>query len=149
MKPLRTALMAGALTMVAATSALAISEDIKTRQSLMQSMRDAAKVAGAMAKGKMDYDPARAQLAMNVFYAAITGFPQFFGDDDSADPDTEAGPKIWQDMDGFKAKAMGMRADAASAIKTADDGFDEFKAAFGSVAENCKSCHDAYRVEKK
>lgn len=129
--------------------ALAIDADIETRQSLMRSVKAAMKVSAAMAKGEMEYDPVKATLAMNTFYAAAVGFPQFFSKDNSADLDTEAGAKIWSDANGFAEKAAAFRSDAAAAIKTAGDGFDAYRGAFGGVARNCKGCHEAYRVKKQ
>jgi len=135
---------------MAATSniAFATSDTIEKRQSLMRSAREAVKVSAAMAKGEMEYDSVKAVLAMNLLYAAATGVGPYFGEDDSADLDTEAGPKIWSDRAGFETAVATFAADAAAGIKTAGESADAFKAAFGKVAGNCKACHDAYRVKK-
>ena len=150
MKIFRTTAVAALLgAMIAGGTAYADDANIETRQSLMRSVKAAMKVSAAMAKGEMEYDPVKAVLAMNIFYATATGFPNYFGEDDSEDLDTEAGPKIWSDRDGFNAKVAAFRADSAAAIKKAGDGPDAYRAVFGKVAGNCKSCHETYRVKKK
>ena len=149
MKTLKIMALATLMALPATTTTYADDANIETRQSVMRTVKAAIKVSAAMAKGEMDYDPVKATLAMNVFYAAAVGFPNYFTVDDSDDLDTEAGPKIWQDMAGFKKATMTFRNDAAMAIKKANEGPEQFKAVFGKVAGNCKACHDAYRVKKK
>ncbi len=143
-----TALAALLGTLTFGGAAMADDANIETRQSLMRTVKAAIKVSAAMAKGGMDYDPVKAVLAMNIFYAASTGFSNYFGEDDWEDLDTEAGPKIWSDRDGFMKIHTMFRADSAAAIKTVGDGPDAFTAAFGKVAGNRKSCHEIYRVKK-
>ncbi len=149
MKTLRflpAALVVGVLS--SATAAYAIDDEIAARQQIMQDVKAAMGASVAMVKGKMDYDAKRAELAMRTMNAAAIGFPMFFTKDNSADLDTEASAKIWQDMDTFKKGNMMLAKASDSAAKKANEGLDAFKAAFGPVAKTCKGCHDAFRVEK-
>jgi len=51
-------------------------------------------------------------------------------------------------MAGFKAALAKLSADAKAAVEAAKSGEEEWKAAFGKVASNCKSCHQTYGVKK-
>ncbi|MFQ5626666.1 MAG: cytochrome c, partial [Methyloligellaceae bacterium] len=62
----------------------------------------------------------------------------------------EASPKIWQDMQGFLAKAEDLKTASAKARDAASQGQDAFKAVlFADLVKACKGCHDAYRIKKK
>ncbi len=144
-------LLAAALCLGVATTtgAHALDDEIGARQQLMQDIKAAMGASVAMVKGEMEYDAKRAELAMRTMNAAAIGLPMFFTKDNSEDLDTEAGPKIWQNMDGFKTGAGILAGTSDAAAKKASEGLDAFKMAFGDVAKTCKGCHSEYRVEKK
>ena len=62
--------------------------------------------------------------------------------------DTEAKSTIWSDRAGFD-KAMGKFSTSVDAAIAANpESLDALKAAAGPIFNNCKGCHDGYRVEK-
>jgi cytochrome c556 len=121
----------------------------KTRQDVMKSVGFAAKTAGAMVKGKAPYDPVKAELAMRTINAAVTGFPYLFPEGSTSGDETEASPKIWEDMKGFLHIADEAREHSGVAIEAAKKGLDDFKKEFAATTKYCKECHEGYRIKKK
>lgn len=126
----------------------AVAEPIETRQTIMQSVGAAAKISGGMVKGEIDFNPDIAMAALTTFAAAGHSFPTFFPEGSETGDDTEAKASIWEDMDGFIAASSDFADDASAAVAAEPADLDAFKAAFGSVAENCKACHEEYRVSR-
>ena len=62
--------------------------------------------------------------------------------------DTRAEPKIWSEMDKFKAAATKMQEEMVKLNVAAKSGnLDAIKAAVGDTGKSCKACHDNYRKE--
>ena len=60
-----------------------------------------------------------------------------------------AKPEIWREMDKVKAGADKLVADTAALSAAAKTGnLDQIRAAFGTVGQTCKACHDNYRAER-
>ena len=87
-------------------------DPIQTRQGLMKTVGASMKASGAMAKGQMPYDPAKAELAMRAIAAVGLGIGQYFPNNSKTGGKTTASPKIWEDMNGFKAALAKFSADA-------------------------------------
>jgi cytochrome c556 len=130
---------------VAATAA---ADPIATRQTIMQSVGAAAKVSGEMAKGEIDFHPDVAAAALTTFAAAGRSFHTFFPEGSETGGDTRARATIWEDMAGFVAASDKFATDASEAVAAEPADLDTFRAAFSSVAENCRSCHEEYRVSR-
>lgn len=65
-------------------------------------------------------------------------------------PDTKAKPEIWSDRAGFDKKLNEFREHAATLAKvsaTETTASDAFKTAAAAVGQDCKSCHEAYKVK--
>ena len=62
--------------------------------------------------------------------------------------DTEASPKIWEDMAGFQAKVDKFKADAAAAAAAPPQDVEALKATLGAVGSNCGGCHETFRIKK-
>jgi len=101
----------------------------------------------AMANGRVPFD-AKA-VAENAEAAAAMSKWQFAGFVDGSDlGDTKAEPKIWAEMDKFKANASKSQDDMVKLNAAAKTGnIDAIKAAVGEVGKSCKACHDSYRKE--
>lgn len=138
-----TALVAAALL---GSSSVAVADPIETRQAIMSSVGAAAKVSGEMAKGNIDFNTDVAASALATFAAAAHSFRTFFPDGSETGGDTKARSTIWEDNAGFIQANQAFAEDATAAVAAKPADLDAFKAAFGSVAENCKSCHEEYRV---
>ncbi len=106
-------------------------------------------VLGKTAKGEMDFDAAAVLAAFTTMREGAGGFGDLFPAGSETGGETTASPKIWEDMEGFKAKLAKFTGDLDSAITAAPADKDAFMAAFGPVAGNCQSCHEAYRVMKQ
>lgn len=133
---------------VIATGAIAADDPIKARQELMKSVGDSTKLSAQMVKGKMPFDSLTAEDAMQTIADVpdkyVTLFPS--GSDKG---ETEAAPRIWEDMAGFKAAAEKLKTAALNGVKAAGNGEAAFKAAFGELVKNCKGCHQDYRIKKE
>ena len=123
-------------------------EPIETRQAIMKSVGAAAKVSGEMAKGEIAFHPDVAASALATFAAAGKSFRTFFPEGTESGGDTAAKATIWEDPDGFLAINDKFANAAVSAVAAEPADLDAFKAAFGSVAENCRACHEEYRVSR-
>lgn len=124
----------------------AAADPIEIRQSIMQSVGASAKVSGNMAKGELTFDPDVAMAALTTFSAAGHSFPAFFPEGSESGGETRARDTIWSDNSGFVAASERFASDAAAAVAAKPADLDSFRAAFGSVAENCQSCHEKYRI---
>ena len=148
--------MVRALTVIAAIAlgtsvAIAQEDPIKDRKALMKNNADQAKIGAAMIKGEQPFDLAKAQKIFAEFENTATKAPDLFPsnsiDQATADDPYTASPKIWQNMDDFKAKLAKFGNDAKAAGTSVKD-LDSFKAAFGNIGKNdCGGCHDKFRLK--
>lgn len=138
----------GAALAVMAGSSLANEDPVATRQNLMESVGLATGTLGKMVKGELPYDPVTAELAMRVIFTSAVGYADLFPEGSGEGANTEASPRIWEDKPGFDAVALKLEQSALAAIPASKEGLDSLKASFGSVAQNCRACHENYRVKK-
>jgi cytochrome c556 len=121
---------------------------IKQRQEAMKKIGGAAKSAGQMLKGEAAFDAAKAAEVFTVMAANAEIFGKSFPEDSKTGGETEAAPAIWAKPDEFKAKLVKFEGDIDAAAATNPDSLETFKTAFGGVAQNCKGCHEEFRVDK-
>lgn len=128
--------------------AAAADDPIKARQELMKTVGKNTKFSAQMVKGKVAFESLLAEEAMETIAGVPDKYVNLFpaGSDKG---ETEASPKIWEDMDGFKATAAKLKEAALNGVKAANEGPEAFKAAFGELTKTCKSCHQDYRIKKK
>jgi cytochrome c556 len=128
--------------------AIAQQDPIAARRALMKANGDQAKAGAAMMKGEAPFDLDKARKMFATFEDAAEKMPSLFPDTSKTGGDTAADPKIWENMDDFKARFAKFSADAKDAIAKVTD-LDSFKAAFGSIGKNdCGGCHEKYRIKK-
>ena len=138
-----------ALSALALAGSTAFADPIADRQAIMKANGKAVGAIAPMVKGEKPFDAAvvldalktLSEDAQKIDVAAL--FPE--GTDKG---DTEASPKIWEDMAGFQAKVEKFRADTAAAVAAAPADLDALKAEFGKVAANCGGCHETFRIKK-
>ena len=101
----------------------------------------------AMANGRIPFDAKAA--ADNAEIATIMSKLPYAGFIDGTDKgETRAEPKIWTEMDKFRAAAAKMQDEMAKLNVVAKTGnIDTIKAAVGATGAACKACHDSYRKE--
>jgi cytochrome c556 len=149
----RTMLMAGAALLGAATALPAAAqfakpEDaIKYRKGAFTVMAAHFGRVAAMANGKIPFDAKVA--ADNAEIATIMSKLPYAGFIEGTDKgETRAEPKIWTEMDKFKAAAAKMQEEMAKLNVAAKSGnLDAIKVAVGDTGKSCKACHDNYRKE--
>jgi cytochrome c556 len=130
---------------VAAAAAYAVEDPILTRQKLMKSNGGAAGAASAMLKGEIPFHAAVGRAALMTMNAVAYSYGDYFPEGSQAG-DTKASPKIWEDPQGFAAALAEFQQDTDAALQADPQDLDAFKAAFGPVAENCKTCHETFRL---
>jgi cytochrome c556 len=141
------ALLACAIAMPAAAQFAKPEDAIKYRKAAFTVMARHFGVVAGMAAGKIPFDAKmaadNAEIAMMMSKLPYAGFVE--GSDKG---DTKAEPKIWAEMDKFRAAASKMQEEMAKLNVAAKGGnLDAIKAAVGDTGKACKACHDAYRKE--
>ncbi len=128
--------------------AMAQQDPIAARKTLMKANGDQAKIGADMMKGETPFDLDKAKKVFATFEDAAAKMPALFPDNSKTGGDTAADPKIWENMDDFKARFAKFGADAKEAASKVTD-LDSFKAAFGNIGKNdCGACHQNYRIKK-
>jgi cytochrome c556 len=128
--------------------AVAQQDPIAARRALMKANGDQAKIGAAMAKGEAPFDLDKVKKMFATFEDAAAKMPALFPPNSKTGGDTAADPKIWANLDDFKARFAKLGADAKDAVANVTD-LDSFKAAFGSIGKNdCGACHEKYRIKK-
>jgi cytochrome c556 len=141
-------LVAGVALASTVTLAVAGDDPIEVRHELMEGVGDSAKAIGGMLKGEAPFD---AQAAMDGFLTmrkASEEFGSLFPEGSETGGDTEAKSTIWTDREGFDAILASFGESVEAAIADNPSSLEELKASAGPVFENCKACHEDYRVEK-
>jgi cytochrome c556 len=129
-------------------AAIAQQEPIAARKALMKANGDQAKIGVAMIKGEAPFDIDKVHKIFTTLEDAAAKMPSLFPDNSKEGGETAADPKIWANMDDFKARFAKFGADAKDANAKVTD-LDSFKAAFGNIGKNdCGSCHEQYRIKK-
>lgn len=121
-------------------------DPILERQGIMKHFAATSKQAAAIAKGQAPFDAARAKALLAVYIEGGTRFPTLFPEDSKTGHDTQASPKIWEDMAGFHAAAQRIVDDATAAQAATDQA--SFAAAFGKIGGDCGACHKVYRLNR-
>ncbi len=130
-----------------ASAVVAQSNAIEERKKIMKGVGAAAKSGAAFVKGEAAYDNAKAQSIFATYAAAAAKMPSLFPDNSKTGGETTASPKIWEDMNGFKAGFAKFEAESKAAHAAVKD-LDSFKVAFGNMGKLCGNCHETYRIKK-
>ncbi|UDL91569.1 cytochrome c [Mesorhizobium sp. PAMC28654] len=138
-----------AISMLALAGSAAFADPILDRQALM---KERGKIVGGLSKVVKGEDPFDAAAVLTQLQALQANAEKL--DVDALFPagsdkgDTTASPKIWEDMGGFKAAEDKYLADVKAAAAAAPADVDTLKTSFGTIASNCGTCHQSYRVKK-
>ncbi|MGR9169157.1 cytochrome c [Rhizobium sp. KDH_Rht_773_N] len=132
---------------IAIGSAMAADGTHEAREALMKKIGGAAGSLGAIAKGTKPYDAEAVKVALTTIAETAKVFPDQFK------PGTETGdkaasPKIWENMDDFKARAAKLSADAETVLAQLPADAAGVGAALNTVGGNCGGCHQLYRVKE-
>ena len=148
-RPFRRLVLALAGAAVLAGPAIAQNLDaIKTRQQLMEDNGDATKAGGAILKGEAEFSAEKAQEIFSQMHDVAMKFGDYFPEDSKTGGKTEAAPAIWERPEEFDAALVKYQEDTQAALDAAPQDADAFKQAFGMVTQNCKGCHEDFRIDK-
>jgi len=121
---------------------------VKYRQGALFVMAQHFGRIGAMANGRVPYD-AKAATDNAEIVAEMSKLPWAgFGPGTDKVTPTRAKPEVWVEQAKFKEhneKLVGETSKLLAAAKT--NSVDNLKVAFGSTAQTCKGCHDAFRKD--
>lgn len=134
-----------------AVPAFAADDPIATRQALMDNNGAAAGLAGAVLKDEIAYSPTIGKAVIEAWHATALAYGTFFPEGSLDPARSHASPKIWEDMAGFEAEIAKFQQNVAAAREASGRDGPADKAAFAAavtpVFDNCKSCHEAYRIK--
>ena len=140
-------LLACAIALPAAAQFAKPEDAIKYRRAAFTVMSRHFGIVAGMANGKIPFDAKAA--AENADTATTVSKLPYAGFVDGSDKgDTKAEPKIWTEMDKFRAAASKMQDEMVKLNVAAKGGnIDTIKAAVGETGKACTACHDNYRTE--
>jgi cytochrome c556 len=131
---------------IGAAAAIAIAADAyQERHMAMETVGDAMKSLGAIAKKQAPFDAA-AVKANATTIADHLKMAQGLFPAGSGGGESRAKPEIWSDAAGFE-KGMKEAQAAAVALSSVSDEA-AFGPALGALGSTCKTCHDKYRLPK-
>lgn len=145
---LRVAFVAALLTVCATVVTAQNLDVIKARKEALKAMGDAAKAPGAMLKGEAPFDLAKVHAALQIYQKSAAKLPDLFPEDSKTGGDTEALPAIWENKQDFATRYPKLAADAKAAEAAIKDEASFKKVWPVLMTENCRSCHEKYRVKK-
>ncbi len=148
--------LAAAVLLASAVSAFGQAEKVKPelgdpvslRMNMMANVGAAIGPLVKMVKGEAEYDAQVAEMSFRVMNSVALGYASQFPEGSDTGHGTEAAPKIWEDKAGFEAAVAKLLADTGEAMEARPADLDAFKPVFGKVAQNCKNCHETYRIKK-
>jgi cytochrome c556 len=139
----------GAGSVSAEADALLSDEDkIEYRHAVFAVIGANFKPMGAMAEGKIDYDPELfARNAQRIAFVSNMALEGFKGGPHEGE--TEALDAIWENWDDYRQGMDTFQEQAEKLASQAQGGADwrQLKMQMIQVADACKSCHDDYRQE--
>jgi cytochrome c556 len=120
---------------------------VKERMDLMKDQQKQMKLIGDMVKGKARFDAAKAGAAAKELDTTTKKIPELFPKGSGGHP-SEALSAVWEEWDRFTGNAHDAEkaADALAAALAASD--QDWKAAFKTMTDACKSCHEDFRAKE-
>ena len=139
-----------AVALLFASLTVAANDDPRhVRDQLMESVGDAAKPIGQMLREQADFDADVLRQSLEVFRDVAGEFGEHFPSGSESGEGTEAAPAIWEDREGFDQVLADWQAAIAEALAANPDSLDAAKPVVGPVFQQCKACHDTYRIEEE
>ena len=140
-------LAAGAICLMAVTAVVAAENMHESREAAMKKIGGAMGGLVAIAKGQKPYDADTVKTLLTTISETIKVFPDYFPKGSEND-DKAASPKIWENMDDFKARAAKLSADTETVLAQLPADAAGVGAALNAVGGNCGGCHQLYRIKK-
>ncbi|WP_075290164.1 c-type cytochrome [Pararhizobium arenae] len=143
---LKTIALAIAVASIGLGAVSAADNPVEIREGLMKKIGGSMGALAGIAKGEKPYDEAVVKASLTTISESIKAFPDQFPAGSEAG--SEASPKIWENMDDFKAKAAKLGADADAQLAQLPADQASVGAALGVIGKSCGDCHQSYRVKK-
>jgi len=122
-----------------------LNDAVKYRQAAFQVMGTHVQRLGAMAKGDAPFDKATAESNAAIVELLSRQLSGAFPPSSDMAP-SKAKPEVWQEAPQFKTHQDQLQSTSAKLTVAARAGdLAAFKAAFNSLSQTCKACHDGYR----
>ncbi|HZH50910.1 MAG TPA: cytochrome c [Microvirga sp.] len=137
-------IVVASLLAIGVTAAIAQSNVVEQRQSLMKEMGAQTRPIGAMLRGQEPFDLAKVQAGLKVFAENSEKSKALFPENSKDAPKTDALPAIWQNKAKFESIATKLHQDAQTAMANIKDEAT-FKAEMPKVLQNCGGCHNDFR----
>ncbi len=119
------------------------------RVAMMKKIGGATGSLASIAKGEKPYDAEAVKTALATISETAKAFPdQFKPGTENASADSEASPKIWENMDDFKARSLKLSSDADALVAQLPADAAGVGAGLKTLGANCGGCHQSYRVKK-
>lgn len=147
----RAAMIGTAILVASATLPLAGGHSpVEKREAAMKEVGKSTKLLGEMVKGETAFDATAANAALAAMAEAATGVGDHFPEGTAGAGENEyaAAEAIWTDRAGFDAAMTEFQQDVAAAVEAAPQTKEDLVVVFGAVAQNCKACHEDYRIKK-
>lgn len=132
------------LTLAFAFAVNAAEDAAAERSEMMKDVREATKPIGAMLRGTAEFDATQLQSSLAVYADAASRLGDLVP---AGSEGGEAAPAIWEDPDGFAAAIQEWQDATAAAIDADPQDLESAQPLVGAVLNNCKGCHDNYRIE--
>lgn len=117
------------------------------REAMMKKVGGSVGALTAITKGQKPYDAEAVKAALTTISETAKAFPDQFK------PGTETGdkvasPKIWENMDDFKARANKLGSDADTILAQLPADAAGVGTALQTLGKNCGGCHQTYRLKE-
>jgi cytochrome c556 len=144
---------AAALTAIVVVSvtgvAIAQTDPIATRQSLMKENDNNAIAVVRMMRGLAPFDAAKVDAAFAQWADTAQKLPSLFPNTSKTGQKTRASSKIWLTKTDFDAKSAAFGKAVAENRNKAKTSLDGLRAAIPAVANACDACHKDYRLGRE
>jgi cytochrome c556 len=126
------------------TFAIAQSNPVEERKTLMKANGKNAGTLGRMVRGEEPFDAAKVNAAFAQFTETAQKLPALFPEPPKPGEETRALPKIWETKSDFEAKIAAFKK-AVDDNKDKAKTLDELKVVMPQVSKTCGDCHEPYR----
>jgi cytochrome c556 len=145
---LRTVVVVGTLLLGVGVVAAQQNQVDKTQLAMKSNLKNAVSLSD-MVKGKQPYDQAAVDAALAELGDVAKRFPALFPDSIKGlkpKGDYYASSKVWTDRKSFEGHAASF-AKAVGEAKGKIKDLDTLKATFPAINDECKGCHETFRVK--
>ncbi|MBB4954548.1 cytochrome c556 [Agrobacterium vitis] len=118
------------------------------RAAMMKKVGGAMGALAGIAKGEKPYDAAAVKASLTTMQDVAKHFPDQFPKGSETGFNTEASPKIWEDMATFKTKSKALETAATAQLAALPADQAGVGAAMKAIGGTCGDCHQAFRMKK-